>query len=85
MPPPCTTTTMRFPAGVVTTLSSEYDVNQVFQMMLSYEAFVRAYSRCGSEATKPSSPAYSSARYSARGTWGSKMISASILISAIRN
>ena len=35
MPPPWTTTTTCVPRGVVTTLSSVYEVNQVFQMMLS--------------------------------------------------
>ena len=35
MPPPWIATTTRFPCFVVTTLSSEFEVNQVFQMMLS--------------------------------------------------
>ena len=42
MPPPWTATTTRFPCGVVTTLSSEFAVNQVFQMILSYGAWARA-------------------------------------------
>ena len=71
------------PRGVVTTLSSVYEVNQVFQMMLSYGAFARACSNCGIDATNPSSPAYSRARRNALGTCESKKISASILMSAM--